>query len=307
MEFRKYEKIYRLDKEETDGILSGTVNVTEKLDGANLSIWMDGDVLHVGSRNNDLTLNGNEFNGAVAYANAHEGIKSLLSKYPNIRLYGEWLVRHTLSYNETAYKKFYLFDVFNHHEDSNSWLWQEDVQDLAKEFNIDVVPYLGSFTNPTLQELTALVEQPSVYGTKREGIVIRNPEFVNQFGDKCNAKIVSEGFMEDNGVTFGGNNKYSEAYWEQYVSNKYITLERVTKIMHKLQPEINKRLDMEHIPRIINTVYHDMIQEESWEIVQKVKKIDYDILKRICSKKIKQVYIDILNDNISVADNPNVE
>ena len=304
MEFRKYEKIYRLGKEETDGILSGTVNITEKLDGANLSIWMDGDLLHVGSRNNDLTLNGNEFNGAVAYANAHEGIKKFLKDHPEDRLYGEWLVRHTLSYNETAYKKFYMFDIYNH---QFGYCPNQTVQEQGKKYGIDTVPHLGEFTNPTLQELTALVEQQSVYGAKREGIVIRNPEFVNQFGDKCNAKIVSEGFMEDNGITFGGNNKYSEAYWEQYVSNKYITLERVTKIMHKLQPEINKRLDMEHIPRIINTVYHDMIQEESWEIAQKVKKIDYDVLKRICSKKIKQVYIDVLNDNISVADNPNVE
>ena len=64
---------------------------------------------------------------------------------------------------------------------------------------------------------------------KKEGIVIRNPEFINQFGDKCNAKLVSEGFMEDNGIVFGGNNKYSEAYWEQYISNKYIDVARVKK------------------------------------------------------------------------------
>lgn len=299
-QFRKYEKIYRLGKEEVDGILKGMVNVTEKLDGANLSIWLgDSGEIRVGSRNNDLTANGNEFNGAVHYCNAHPGIKKFLSEHSDKRLYGEWLVRHTLAYNETAYKKFYLFDVFC----EGIYFDQKIVQEYGKEYGIDCVPDLGTFDNPTLQELTKLVEgQKSVYGDKREGIVLRNPAFVNTFGDKCNAKIVSEGFMEDNGITFGGNNKYSEVYWEQYVSNKYITLERVTKIMHKIQPEVNKRLDMEHIPRIIGTVYHDMIQEEGWEIANKVKKLDYDVLKRICSKKAKQVYVDILNGQLSVAD-----
>src|ERR1035437_9101650 len=109
--FRKYEKIYRLGKDETAGILEGICSVTEKLDGANLSVWLgDGNEIRVGSRNNDLTANGNGFNGAVAYCNSHEGIKKFFLEHPTKRLYGEWLVRHTLSYNETAYKKFYLFD-----------------------------------------------------------------------------------------------------------------------------------------------------------------------------------------------------
>ncbi len=302
MQFRKYEKIYRLGKEETDGILTGIVNVTEKLDGANLSVWLgDGGEIRVGSRNNDLTSNGNEFNGAVHYCNAHQGIKKFFEQNKGFRLYGEWLVRHTLSYNETAYKKFYLFDIYN--EESGVYMPQNQVQEIGRVCGIETVPDLGTFENPTLQELTKLVEgQKSVYGEKREGIVIRNSAFVNKFGDKCNAKIVSEGFMEDNGITFGGNNKYSEVYFEQYVSNKYITLERVQKIMNKIQPEINKRLDMEHIPRICGTVYHDMLTEESWEIANKVKKLDYDVLKRICFKKSKQVYVDIINGQISVAD-----
>ena len=40
MQFRKYKKIYRLGKDETIGILKGTVNITEKLDGANVSVWL---------------------------------------------------------------------------------------------------------------------------------------------------------------------------------------------------------------------------------------------------------------------------
>src|SRR3990167_5491784 len=298
MQFRKYEKVYRLGKEETDGILNGVVSITEKLDGANLSVWLgDGGEIRVGSRNNDLTANGNEFNGAVKYCNTHQGIKDFFTHHPTSRLYGEWLVRHTLSYDETAYKKLYIFDILR---PDGLYLPQDAVQAKCKEFGLDCVPDLGTFENPTLVELTKLVEgQPSIYGKTREGIVIRNSNFTNAFGDKCNSKIVSEGFMEDNGIMFGGNNKYSECYWEQYISNKYIDVARVQKIMNKIQPEINERLDMKHIPRIIGTVYHDMITEEAWEIANKVEAINYNVLKRICGKKIKQVYVSILTDSIS--------
>lgn len=299
MQFRKYEKIHRLGKDETLGILEGVCHVEEKIDGANLSIWpgVDGRI-HVGSRNNDLTENGNEFNGAVEYVNNHSGIRKFLSENPECRLYGEWLVKHTIDYAATAYKKFYLFDVFT---EANGFMDPLLVHGIAEEYGIDHVPFLGTFINPTLDQLKELITK-SKFGEFQEGIVIKNNSFKNQFGEFCYAKLVQEAFLEDNGVAFGGNNKYSECYWEQYISNKYVTLERVQKIMNKLQPEINEKLDMKHIPRIMGTVYHDVIQEEGWEIANKAESINFSTLKRICSKKARQVYVDILTDRISVAD-----
>lgn len=301
MKFKTYPKINRLGKEETDGILTGVISVSEKIDGANLSVWLDEGVLHVGSRNNDLTENGNTFNGAVEYCNKHKGIQSFLAEYPNCRLYGEWLVRHTLSYNETAYKKFYLFDIWN--ETTEVFFPQEEVQKIAKEYSIEVVPDLGVYTNPSLEELTKLMEGKSdVGGDKKEGIVLKNLDYINKFGELSYAKIVSESFKEDNGVIFGGNNKHSDTYWEMYIVNKYIDVARVQKIMNKIQPLVEERLDMKHIPRIMGTVYHDVITEEAWEIANKVQSVNYTNLQRVAYKKIKQVYVDILNNNISVAD-----
>lgn len=140
MEFRKYEKVQRLGKEETDGILLGTVHVEEKVDGANLSIWMEDGIVHVGSRNNDLTKNGNEFNGAVKSANTHPGIKKFFEDYPSRRLYGEWLVKHTIDYNPTAYKKFYLFDIYEN--EYEFFMDSEAVHNLADFYEIEQVPYL---------------------------------------------------------------------------------------------------------------------------------------------------------------------
>lgn len=301
MNFRKYNKIYRLGAEETLGILVGKCSITEKLDGANLSVWLgDGMEIRVGSRNNDLTAKRDDFNGAVHYCNAHQGIKDLLYKMPKYRLYGEWLVKHTINYKETVWKKFYLFDIYN--EETEEFLPQEFVQAYGKDYGIETVPDLGVIENPTYEQLEAIIKEKSCLGEIREGIVIRNIEFKNTFGDFCYGKLVREDFKEANAIVFGGNNKHSDTYWEVYVMNKYISLARVQKIMNKLQPEINEKLSEKHTPRIIESVYHDMMTEEIWDIQKKAKTLDFDVLKRVCGKKIKQIYFDILHDSISIAD-----
>lgn len=294
--FRHYRKVQRLGKEETEGILEGMVHVQEKVDGANTQIWLDekGEI-KLGSRTR--VLGEEEFNGFVKYAKEHAGIKTYLEKHPTHRLYGEWLVRHTIAYKETAYKKWYMFDIWN----GEKFLTSADVKNIGELYQIETVPYHGAFANPTLESIKEFVGK-TAFGDRGEGVVLKNFEFVSKFGDLEFGKIVTESFKEDNGVTFGGNNKHSDTYHEMWAVNKYMTMSRVKKIMDKIQPEIDKKLDMEHIPRIINTCYHDMITEEAWEIATNVPTINFPALKRIATKKAKQIFVDIINDDVSVAD-----
>lgn len=305
MKFRVYDKIHRLGKEETDGILDGLCYIQEKVDGANTSVWLDdfGEI-RCGSRTQDVTEG--SFNGFVEYVKNHEGIKTALKENPNCRLYLEWLVRHTIPYKETCYRKAYLFDVDvyignEEGEFMHEFMTVPDVYTFAEKYNIEVVPFITSLENPTLEQITEHVGKSS-FGDRGEGVVIKRPEFRNKFGDRCYAKVVTESFKEDNALVFGGNNKHSDTYWEVYVVQKYITLARVQKIMNKIEPELNERFDMKHIPRIMGTVYHDMITEEAWDIVNKVAALDFKILQRIAYKKIKQIYVDIITDSVSVAD-----
>lgn len=302
MSFKKYPKIHRLGKEETCGILLGDVHVEEKIDGANASIWIDkrGDIT-CGSRNRELSEG---FNGLVDYVKENEQINKLMSDHPEYRLYGEWLVRHTISYNETSYNKFYLFDIAIavDGEEAEEFLHKEQVMAIADEYGIPRPHYHGKFTNPELESLKDFVGKTTL-GSVGEGIVLKNHDFVNKFGDLSYAKIVSESFKEDNAVTFGGNNKNSATYDEVYITNKYMTLARVKKVMDKIQPLIDERLDLKHIPRISNTCYHDMLTEEVWEIQKKIHSVNFDVLKRIAKKKAIQIYKDVLLGDISVADN----
>lgn len=298
--FKKYPKIHRLGKEETDGILIGECHIEEKIDGANGQIWLDkrGEVV-CGSRNRELTEG---FNGFVDYVKEHKGINKLLNDHPEYRLYGEWLVRHTISYKETAYQQFYLFDitVAGDGEDNEDFLPKSEVIRLADEYNILRPEYHGSFTNPSVEQLNNLVGK-SVLGDKGEGVVVKNHDYRDKWGNHSYAKIVTQDFKESNAITFGGNNKYSDTYWEMWIINKYINSARVKKIMHKLESEIGK-LDLQHTPRISGTVYYDVLTEEIWEISKHAHTINFTSLKRLAMRKIVQVYKDILMGDISVAD-----
>lgn len=299
--FKKYPKIHRLGKEETEGILDGLCHVEEKIDGANASIWMDkrGEIT-CGSRNRELSEG---FNGLVDWVKNSEELKRLFSVYPDWRLYGEWLVPHTIQYNEMSYRKFYLFDVTvaKDGEDAEEFMQKDVVRNIAEEFGLNTPEYYGTFKFPKVEELMDLVGK-SVLGEKGEGVVIKNPDFRDAFGNHNYAKIVSEQFKEDNGITFGGNNKYSDTYWEMYIVNKYMTLARIEKVMNKLQPMIDEKLDLKHIPRVANTAYHDLLTEEIWEISKKVGEVDFRALKRVATKKAVQIYKDKLRGHESVAD-----
>jgi len=301
MQFKEYSKIQALHKEECDGILNGVCYIQEKVDGANASIWLGEDgQIHCGSRSQDVTLSDSGFNGFVPWVKSHEGIKQFFVDHPTKRLCGEWLVRHTIGYNELSYKKFYLFDVML--EDGSFMEYDEWVQ-LAIKYDIPRVELFAVLENPTLEDIKKIAGK-SVLGEKGEGVVIKNHGFVNKFMRKQYGKYVTQEFKEDNAVTFGGNNKSSETYCEMYYVNKYMTLERVRKIMHKVE-SMEGRLDMKHIPRIMGTCYHDLITEEGWSIATEMGKtgkfFDFRAFKQLCDKKSKAIFVEVLTGDVSVA------
>lgn len=301
MKFKTYNKIQALHKEESDGILNGICYLQEKIDGANTSIWLEDGEIHCGSRTRDLTKAGDGFNGFVDYVKNHEGIQNLfnLNKDLNIRLNGEWLVRHTIGYNELNYKNFYLFDI----EIDDKVISMDEMYKMAETFGIKTAHLFEVKENPSLDDIKKHAGK-SMLGSKGEGVVIKNINFINKFGDMSFAKYVTQEFKEDNAVTFGGNNRSSETYNEMYYVNKFMTLSRVTKIFHKLE-SMEGRLDMKHIPRIMGMCYHDLITEEAWVIAQEMGKsgkfFDFKSFKNLCDKKSKSIFIELLTGDVSVA------
>lgn len=295
--YKTYPKIHRLGKEETEGILEHDVVVQEKVDGANISIfWQDGEV-RCGTRTRILPKD-ESFNGFNEAVQANGKIAEFLKSNPQLILYGEWLVRHTITYPDEAYRKIYLFDIYD--KDMEKFLRQKIVEMLADEIGLEY-PYIFTKGKLTEAEIAEFVGKSHI-APAGEGVVIKSEEFLNKFGDHVYAKLVHQKFKESNAIVFGGNNKHSETYWEMYVVNKYCTTGRVQKIMQKIQAETEKRLDIEHTSRVAGSCYHDMITEEAWEIAKKVPALNFKKLQGFCMKKFIQIYHDILNNTLSIAD-----
>ena len=299
MKFKSYGKIHALHKEECDNILQGVCYIQEKVDGANASIWMEEGEVHCGSRTRDLTKAGDGFNGFLEYVKNHAGINSLLISRPDIRLYGEWLVRHSIGYHEKNYKQFYLYDIEN---EEGGRYDIEEVYRIADEYGINTVHLFAKVENPTHEEVTSFAGR-SMLGEKGEGVVIKNFDFINKFGDYQWGKYVTQEFKEDNAITFGGNNKHSETYWEMHFVNEYVNQQRLEKILNKFSNMNNERLDMKHIPQIMGMMHHDVITEECWAIQKKcTKPFNFRDFEKLIKRKTRQMFINHLNGDVSVAD-----
>lgn len=299
MEFRTYPKIHRLGKEETDGILDEPVTIQEKIDGANISIWYDGETIQIGSRSRQLPAD-ESFNGFREYIKERESkLLHWFKAFPTYRLYGEWLVKHTITYPDEAYRQVYLFDIYDDKDERYSS--QSLVKEAAGWFDFKYPELFLVDTKIKFEDIAQYVGK-SFVAANGEGVVIKVRDFKNKFGDHVYAKVVHEKFKESNAIVFGGNNKHSDSYNEMYIINKYATLGRVQKIMQKLQNVTEERLDMKHIPQVAGSCYHDMITEEIWDIVKKIHVIDFQRLQRLSTKKFVQIYKDILTNSLSIAD-----
>ena len=295
--YKQYPKIHRLGKEETDNLLEYEITVQEKVDGANVSIFEHEDKVRCGTRTRMLPED-ESFNGFQEAVRANLQLAMFFSREPNKILYGEWLVKHTITYPDEAYRKIYLYDVYD--TTTDTWLPQEEVRDWAKFLGLEY-PHIFVVGKMTEEQINEYVGKSAIAPTG-EGVVLKSKDFVNKFGDHVYAKVVHQQFKESNAIVFGGNNKHSETYWEMYVVNKYCTVGRVQKIMQKLQSETERRIDKEHTSQIAGTCYHDLITEEAWEIVKKVPALNFKKLQGLCYRKFIQIYHDILENKLSVAD-----
>lgn len=295
--FKSYDKIKRLGSEETAGILEGICYIQEKVDGANAQIWMEDGEIKCGSRRKELESG---FNGFVEYAKNDPGIRAFLECSPYLTLYGEWLVPHTIKYNETSYGKFYMFDIYD--RSSGIFYSQEGVKEMAEAWGIKTAHLFGIYENPSLELIKELAKQ-STLGDKSEGVVIKNYAFVNKFGDTMYAKYVNPEFKEENAITFGGNNRGADHYHEIWATNKYMTMPRIKKIMQKLSAIKDGPLDITDTARVIQSAYHDMFEEAMWEIAKKCREINFVALQNIATRKASKIFRDILEDHISVAYN----
>jgi len=143
--FIKYQHLEKYGNTEVEGIEIGTCHVFPKLDGTNGQLWVEDGKLMAGSRNKVLSLDNDNAGFYNAMIN-DENIRKFFMSNPNLTLYGEWLVPHTLkTYEDSAWRKFYVFDVFN--RETNKLLHYAEYTKLLDEHALRYLPPIALIFN----------------------------------------------------------------------------------------------------------------------------------------------------------------
>lgn len=285
--FFKYQHVERLGTTETNGIQMGMCYVFPKIDGTNSQLWWN-EGLQAGSRNRHLEIE-NDNAGFYNWALKQEMFTKFFAKYPTLRLFGEWLVPHTLkTYQKTAWNNFYVFDVM----EGENYLPYETYKQMLDEFKIEYIPPICKVENPTYERLVNQLEKNGYLiedgqGTG-EGIVIKNYNYKNRFGRVTWAKIVKNEFKAKHAkcdVTEIKENKFIE----EEIVNKFVTKALIEKELAKIETESD--WTSKQIPRLLNTVFYCLVKEECWNFVKEFKNpiVDFKRLSFFTNKRIKEV------------------
>ncbi|MCI7767996.1 MAG: RNA ligase family protein [Oscillospiraceae bacterium] len=244
--------------------------IEEKLDGANASIQYipEEDRVAAFSHNYELS-SGNDLRGFYGWVRSldKEMIKDTLGS--GLKLFGEWLVPHTVVYPEECYNKFYCFDVLD--IGSGQYLPPHRVMEIANKLGIAFVPvfYSGKFTG--WQDVTKYVGQTKMGGSEGEGVVVKNISNLDRSRYKAEpyTKIVSDRFKEVH-----RNAKPEAAVPKPQLSGEIeeamtiITRARVEKLINKMVDEgllpyewntSHMRIIMKNLPK---RIYEDCMKEE---------------------------------------------
>jgi len=290
MSFLKYQHLERYGNTEVEGIEVGTCYVFPKLDGTNGSVWWD-DGVKAGSRNRELALD-NDNAGFMNAMVVDKAISGFLDSNPCVILYGEWLVPHTLkTYNDNAWRKFYVFDVFDRSKER--LLSYDEYSEGLIAAGINVIAPIAIIKNGSIDHFTECLSKAH-YLVKDgegagEGVVIKNYDYQNKYGRQTWAKIVANEFKAKHHIAMGAPVIGCEIV-EEKIASKYVTQALVDKVEAKIVNEMDG-WSSKYIPRLIHTVYYDLVTEETWNFVKEFKnpKVDFKVLSHYVTAKIKEL------------------
>jgi len=303
MEFKKYQHIERIGKDTTEGLLDGMCIIQFKIDGTNSSCWInDNGEIKAGSRNRELTFE-NDNAGFYKYISEHNGVKEYLQKHPNHRLYGEFLVPHSLkTYAEDAWRKFYIFDVCLDKDDGTvEYLPYNMYQEFLEEFDLDYIPSLAIIKNPTYESLLKCLDKTGQFLIKDgegndEGIIVKNYDFYNSHNEQIWGKIVSNEFKGKHHKEMGAPEINNTTLVEEKIIEQYCTSAFIEKEYAKIVNE-NDGWKSRFIPKLFERVYRELIIEESYNIVKEYKnpRINYQTLYNLIIREIKKIKKDLFS------------
>ena len=296
--YKKYQHIERWGHDNVSGIELGSCTIFHKIDGTNASVWWEDGMIKAGSRKRELSLEQDNA-GFYNYIITDQRIENYLAKYPTHRLFGEYLVPHTIKhYSEDAWRRFYVFDVCVDGEDDElQYIPYNEYKEYLDEFDLDYIPPIKVITNGSYDDFVAELRNATFlmkdeFGAG-EGIVIKNYDYKNKFGKTNWAKIVSSEFKTKHVKTMGCP-EVEHVIVEEEIVKKYVTKTLIDKEYAKIVTE-KDGWSSKYIPMLFGRVWNCLIVEEMWSILKDFKNptINFKHMYSLTVNKIKEIKPDM--------------
>lgn len=296
-EHKKYRSLERYPKNDALLALSNfkIITIREKIDGANSSVRnIDGELVCY-SRNQRLSLD-NTLQGF--YQVAMEALEPFVDYLPkNCRVYGEWNVKHSVSYPEETLRKFYLFNVFDYetgrYEDPLKY--EELITLVIQVDKIEFAPLLYAGEYQGIDHIKSFLNHSVLGAEMPEGVVVMDSDYVNRFGHNVAVKFVNDAFLESQGNKVKIPKELTplqEATFE--FTQLHLTEVRVEKQLNKFidegqLPTDLSIQDMGTVMKLLPTaLYDDIIKEELPELVAKFPDLAVEVLTKELNSKVRK-------------------
>ena len=304
MTFVRYQHIEHLDSSNASGLTAGRCHVFPKLDGSNGSVFVEDGQIRCASRN--MKVDGNH--PMTRFAVGNEGIVRLLSDHPQLRLYGEWMVPHTIrNYTPDTWNRLFVFDVVTDTGELHAKI-VEDGKDVALDhsgdpylpysvysrlldaYGVDYVPEIAEIDFPTKEDLEALADNESGFrvedGSAGEGVVVKRYGYRNPFGQEVWAKVLSSRFRATKQFNLSRRAE-TDGSVEQRIAESAVTMGLVEKEYAKIAVETGGYV---HPGRLLGTVWKCVFDECLWDAVKKNGNptIDFRRLKGCVETMVKR-------------------
>jgi hypothetical protein len=294
VEQKKYQDITRLGHKTTLGVLNkgDHIVIQEKIDGANASFRRVGNELVAFSRNHQLTPE-NTLGGF------YEFVQELnVSIGEGLIFFGEYSNPHKVKYPEHQ-KKFFLFDIYD--IESGKYLPWETVKQVGKDLGLNLVPVFYEGEYQSFEHLQSFVGKTELGGKlgdidTGEGIVVKQVDYVDRFGNQKFVKLVTDAFREVQKQKAPKDPK-KELTQEQVFVDQTVTEARVEKMLYKFIDEgiLDEHYGIEDMGVILKNmnprIQEDILKEESEMLPE-----DYDAkqLSKAVARKVAMTVKKIL-------------
>lgn len=285
------------------------IRIVIKLDGANGQFEVgDNDELLIYSRRNLLNKEMN-LKGFYQYVISKVDPKRIPKGY---KIFGEWLISHTVTYPSDAYAQFYLFNIYDENKKEyikpESEVYQQISKYLVDELGMkeEIVLYEGPYIsmdeiNKMLLKITRANDEydakipESMNEVFHEGLILKAYDYRDEYGSQLFVKYVGERFKEVKEIKSRIKNKNQEDNSiEREIAEFSATKARVEKTIHKLIDEnvLPDFIELEHMDLVAKNlpkrVYEDIMKEELDTIKNEFGEFDEKLIgKKINSNVMK--------------------